>query len=711
MKARFGKSAKFVQGLLIGLAGAGVAISLFSLGWLDTWELRTWDWRTAIMAEPGIATDDIRMILLDQNSLDWAKEENGLTWPWPREIYAAIISYCQRSGAKSLVFDVLFTEPSAYGAGDDANFGDAISEFGKFAGSVFVGHSGSETTWPDNIAPALNIIGIDEWLTRTEEISFPRAVMPIPEVSEQAAVLCNVRVNPDPDGVYRRIPPFSVFDNRPMPSAGLGAYLAANPGADARIAPGKFTVNRVTIPIDKDGNAVLRYRGPSGTHKAYSAASVLQSEIRILNGEEPTIRDKYAFRDKYVFFGFSAPGLYDLRPAPVGGVYTGVEIHATMLDNFLSDDFMRLPSIWITFTFILLLSLLSAISASILSNIWGGLSVSAVFLSVPLLISFGGYAAGFWLPLIAQETGVAVSISLSLMLNYATEGRQKRFIKNAFRQYLSPAVIDQLMQHPERLKLGGERRNISIFFSDIQGFTAISERLEPEKLTEILNEYLSEMTDIIHEESGTVDKYEGDAIIAFWNAPHDVPDHAVRAVRAALRCQEKLAEMRPELRKHIHADMQMRIGINTGYAVVGNLGSRTRFDYTMLGDAVNLAARLEGINKQFGSYTMISQSTMELTGDEFAVRELARVVVVGRKEPVTVYEPMFKDEYENKKDVLEKFSEGLDMFYKGRFSDAQRVFADIRDADPPGAAYENKCQLLEGSPTEDWQGVWVMTTK
>ncbi len=175
------------------------------------------------------------------------------------------------------------------------------------------------------------------------------------------------------------------------------------------------------------------------------------------------------------------------------------------------------------------------------------------------------------------------------------------------------------------------------------------------------------MTDIIQEEGGTVDKYEGDAIIAFWNAPLPQPDHAVRCVRAALRCQAKLAEMRPAFRERIGKDLRMRIGINSGPAVVGNMGSHTRFDYTMLGDAVNLAARLEGINKQFGTYTIISQATLDLLAGTVPVRELSRVSVVGRREPVTIYEPMFPAEYASRKEDLRVFAEGLEEFYRGRF--------------------------------------------
>ena len=219
------------------------------------------------------------------------------------------------------------------------------------------------------------------------------------------------------------------------------------------------------------------------------------------------------------------------------------------------------------------------------------------------------------------------------------------------------------------------------------------------------------MTNIIHEESGTVDKYEGDAIIAFWNAPLEVPKHADRAVRAAIRCQKALAEMRPGFKERIGKEVFMRIGINTGLAIVGNLGSDTRFDYSMIGDAVNLAARLEGANKQFGTYTMISQFTRDMLRDVSKVRELARIAVVGRKEPVVVYEPMTAEDYETRKDILEIFSQGLEQFYKGEFSQALEIFSTLQELDPPAAAYAKKCRVLLEAPLDDWRGVWVMDTK
>jgi adenylate cyclase len=706
---------KFIHGLIIGVSGAVFALSLWGFGWLNIWESKTWDFRASIMAKPGKATDNIRLILLDQNSLDWAKNENGWNWPWPREVYSAILDYCHRNGAKAVAFDVLFTEPSIYGIEDDAALGKAIAQFGHFAGAVFLGEkSGNDTKWPAEIpAPEFNVIGLDKWLnpTNSGNMVFQRATMPIRELAMNAAVLSNVHLDPDPDGIYRSTKLFCVFDNKILPTLGLGAYLAANPDVKMQIKSDKLIVDKKIVPIDQEGNVVLNYRGISGTHKAYSAAAVIQSELRILRGETPTIRDENAFRDKYIFFGFSAPGLYDLRSSPVDGVYPGVEIQATLLDNFLSEDFMRRSSAWLTITIVFLLALVCGISASVFSSPAGSVTMGVIFFSIPVFVSFGSYLNGLWFPLVAQEISVAVTIALALVVNYATEGRQKRFIKNAFQQYLSPAVIEQLIQHPERLKLGGERKVLSIFFSDLQGFTSISEGLDPKELTSFLNDYLSAMTNIIHEESGTVDKYEGDAIIAFWNAPLEVPEHAGRAVRAAMRCQKALAEMRPGFKERIGKEVFMRIGINTGPAIVGNLGSDTRFDYSMIGDAVNLAARLEGANKQFGTYTMISQFTRDMLGDISTVRELARIAVVGRREPVVVYEPMTAEEYENRKDILETFSQGLELFYKGKFSQALEIFSTLEALDPPAAAYAKKCRAILEAPPDEWQGVWVMDSK
>ncbi len=707
---------KILRGLVSGLIGVVIALILWKSGALETWEATTWDRRIHYLAKPGKATHAIRLILLDQISLDWGEKVNRWPWPWPRTVFAAIVNYCQRSEVKALAFDVLFTEFSQYGVDDDAALGAAIAKFPNFAGALMLSANSGSESWPDDFpVPEFTIGGLGGWLSaaKTQAIVFPRVELPIPEVAQNSDVLCNVQLKAE-DKIFRRLKLFSRFDNKIFPTLGLGTYLAADRDVQMRIETGKLIIGEKSIPIDHAGNAILNYRGPGNTHEFYTAGEILQAELRFINGETPKEKDitiAEDLKDKYVLFGYFAPGLKDLRATPVGGNYAGVEINATVLDNLLSDDFItRVPS-WLTIALVCLLALSCGMSASFFNKPLHYVLTGIIFLSIPFLLAAGSYMIHLWLPLAIQLTTAATTILFSLVLDYATEGKQRRFIKHAFKQYLSPAVIEQLIQHPEHLKLGGERKELSIFFSDLQGFTSISEILSPEELTALLNDYLSEMTDIIQQEAGTIDKYEGDAIIAFWNAPLNVPDHALRVVRAALRCQAKLAALRPQFKKRAGKDLLMRIGMNTGPAVVGNMGSHNRFDYTMLGDAVNLAARLEGVNKQFGTYTMISQATRDLIGDEFAVRELARVAVVGRKEPVTVYEPIYWKEYDSHKEILDTFNRGLYLFYDGAFTEALEVFSTIRNFDPPGAAYAEKCRSLLPSQPEAWQGVWVMTTK
>jgi len=709
---------KMALGLMAGLIGASIAIILYLFGYLEFWEAKTWDLRVNMMAKPAKTTDKIRMILLDQESLDWADKEMSLPWQWPREVYTPIIQFCQRSGAKALVFDMLFTEPSGSGVDDDQIFASAIHGFDNFVGAVSLSHSeGSEKTWPAYASePVFKVLGLDEWLATmgNSEIVFSHASFPIPEISAAANILGNVQFNPDQDNVYRRVALFHVFDDKVVPSLALASYLTAQPDTVIKIEPGHLIIGDKKIPIDKQGKAILNFRGPSETHKAYNAAEVIQTELRLQNGEDLTDDQaalKDALKDAYVFFGCSAPGLFDLRPTPVSDIFSGVEVHATMLDNLLANDFINPAETTTVVIMTILIAVLAGLATSSVSGITRSALVYVFFIIAPIILCILAYQKGFWLPIVVQETAVAITLFSGGLIYYTTEGRQKMFIKKAFKQYLSHAVIEELIRHPENLKLGGERRMLSIFFSDLEGFTTISEGMEPEALTALLNEYLTAMTDIIQEEGGTVDKYEGDAIIALWNAPVIQPDHAQRCVRSALRCQAKLAEMRPILRERLGKDLKMRIGMNSGPAVVGNMGSHTHFDYTMIGDAVNLASRLEGINKQFGTYTIISRSTMEQMAGLFPVRELAKVAVVGRKEPVVVYEPMMQEEFERSRRQLAVFAEGLALFYKGDFAGASAVFSGLKDADPAARSYEAKCRNLIDNPPADWQGVWVITTK
>jgi len=705
--------------MAVGAAAAVIAAALWLPHALDIFEFRTWDLRARLLQRPGSATSQVVTILLDDKSLAWGKDVNGLSWPWPRELIGIIADFCRQGGAKALVLDVLYTEPSSYGVDDDRTFAKGLQRSANVVGAMQLSAGtpqGLAVTWPvEAAAPTIPVEGLDAWLaiSRPAGMVFKSAQTAIPGLLENARFMANTNLPPDSvDGVYRREPLFSIFDNRVVPSEALAAWLVGNPQAGRiSIRLGQLLVGGHAIPVDSNGRAILRYRGPTLTHPNFNAAEILQSYQQIADGKRPNL-DPSVFKDKYVFFGYTASGTLDLKPTPMSGVYPGVEVNATMLDNLLSGDFMRPMSGAATILILLLLCIAAGVAASAVSGAGRTALIYVAFIPVAPALGIAAYALGYWLQLIALELGTLLSLIGSSLASYATEGQQKRYIKNAFKQYLSPTVIEQLIAHPETLKLGGEKRDLSIFFSDLQGFTSISEVLTPEELTQLLNDYLTAMTDIIQEEGGTIDKYEGDAIIAFWNAPLAQEDHAVRAVRSALRCQAKLDELRPVFRERVKKDLYKRIGINSGPAVVGNFGSHTKFNYTMLGDAVNLASRLEGVNKQFKTYTMISAMVRDRMGDAFPVREVSRIAVVGRREPVTVFEPMMPETFQRRRAVLDVFDRGRAEYYAGRFSEAQRIFESISREDPPASCYAEKCrQLIASPPKEGWAGVWVMTEK
>jgi adenylate cyclase len=709
--ARPRKPRNLGRGLAVGAGAALLAAALWLPGLLDRFEATTFDLRARLLAGPGAATGQVATILLDQYSLSWA-EKLGVGWPWPRSLYGMIADFCARGGAKALVFDVIYTEETNEDVAQNEQFGDGIRNNDRVVAAMNLARAGQggDEAWPEGLPRTpLAVRGLEKATLRG--IDFPRAEFPIAAVRDTAAFLANTNLPADTDGVYRREPLFSTFAGEVVPTEALAAWLLGKGGSLA-VAPGVLTVGGTRVPIDGEGRAILRYRGPTLTHSNYTAASILNSEQQILEGIKPDI-DPAKLGGKYVLFGFTAPGLFDLKPTPMNESFPGVEVNATMLDNLLSGDFLAPLGLPVGLALLLVLSLLASMAVSGVSGAGRSVVVYLVFLPLAPALGIAAYALGTWLPVIPLELGVALALVGASLANYATEGRLKRIYRDTFKQYMSHEYIEQLVANPKLLRLGGERKELTIYFSDVQGFTSISERLSPEELTALLNDYLSAMTDIIQEEGGTIDKYEGDAIVAFWNAPLSLEDHAVRGVRAALRCQARLAGMRPALRARAGRDMHQRIGMNSGPAVVGNMGSAAHFNYTMLGDQVNLAARLEGVNKQFGTYTMISEALLERIDGAFPARELSRIAVVGREEPIRVYEPMLQAEYEARRNELAIFAKGLVHFYDGAFIEAQRVFSLIAATDPAAAAYVRKCETLAADPSvkKDWRGVWVMTEK
>jgi adenylate cyclase len=745
-------SKKWVRGLIIGAGAALVGAILLIFPVLDGLERSTWDIRARAFAGPSAATEDVVVIFVDQNDLDLVDENYGISWPWPRSVHALLVDFARQSGAASVIYDIVFEDQGWAGPDDDMMLQFSAEQYGRFiyAAELFVsrkdlreaeaaGVSEEPEQWPAYVPlPGWTVTGLDE---PPEDMVFLQASFPEILVTARNGILAFANQLNDEDGVFRRYRLAAYHLEQPVPSLAAAAVMAETPGLD-RLAFGDDSVvfNETTIPIDENKAVLLRYtvqwERPTGVDRdqeltdvygrnTFFAWEIIQSALAVQSGVEPVI-PLDVLEGKHVLVGLSASGLYDLRPTPLSGRAPGVTVHAQMLDNLLSGEFMRDFPMWATILILVLLTIAAAISATYTQKAGFMVLVILGFLLLPFVLAAGGYVIGFWFQFVVPVVAVFLALAVANVANYATEGAQRRFIRGAFAQYMSPARIEQLEQDPDLLQLGGQKRQLTMLFSDVEGFTSISEALEPEQLTKLINDYLTPMTNIIvEEEEGTIDKYEGDAIIAFWNAPTDQKDHAARGVRAALKCQQRLREMNVELSKIAGKDMKMRIGLNTGDAVVGNMGSETRFDYTMLGDSVNLAARLESANKQFGTYTMISRNTLDeldsasearplgfagVVGD-IAVRELGRLQVKGKLEPVTVFEVMSHEEFDERRSSLDHFCEALRLYYNARFQDALEAFSALPPDDPAAAKYAEACALLIKTPPKSWDGRMTLEAK
>jgi adenylate cyclase len=690
---------KLVRGLVVGAAVFVLALVLHSAHFFDVWEWKTWDLRLRLFSSPSRASDDIVIFLVDQESLD-VYEQQGVYWPWPREMYSYVLDYCRKGGAKAVLLDFVFSENSVYGTQDDQALAEAMAS----SGNVFIPLSLSKTgnEFEESNAPLLTKFFLSPSADLFKAALPVRSVsLPIEILLKAATGVGNSTFIQDKDGIFRRLPLVFSLDGSLLPSM----PLAMDRFLDRELIP-------ADIPLGPSGQMIIRYYGKKGTYASYSIASVVNSFARLREGKQPQIPPE-EFKGKVVLIGGSAPGLLDLRPTPFSPVCPGVEILATALDNMLHRDFVRVPSFPAFSIFLALLAFITSVGTSASNKIWLTVLFGVFCLALPAGAACLAFFGGYWLEFVAPVFAVALAFVSSMVLNYSVEGRQKRFIKNAFRYYLNPDVIERVLEDPSLLRLGGAKRTISSFFSDVAGFTSLSEGLSPEELVNLLNDYLSEMTDIILSSGGTLDKYEGDAIIAFWNAPLDQPDHAVRACRAALACQKRLAELSPLFAKKYGHGLSMRIGVNSGPAVVGNMGSHSRFDYTAMGDTVNLASRLEGACKQYGIPVLVGESTYLMAKNVLLAREVDLIRVVGKTRAERVYQVLAEIGQVSSETLekVENFHLALDLYRKREWEEALKLFGRDKE-DRLSALYVSRIESFrKDPPAEDWEGIFELKTK
>jgi len=461
------------------------------------------------------------------------------------------------------------------------------------------------------------------------------------------------------------------------------------------------------IPTDENGRMLINYLGPEKTFPHYSISDILHESL-----------PKGTFSNKIVLVGATAIGIYDIRNTPFSPVYPGLEVHATVVDNILTKNFLEKPKWTVIYDAlaILMLGLLTGVIVRRLGALKGILFSSALFILYIWMCRWLFVYWGTWVNIVYPLLVLVLVYTSLTVYRYLTEERERKKIKGAFTYYVSSSVVNEMLKHPEKLKLGGDRRDLSVLFSDIRGFTTIAEGLTPEDLVHLLNEYLTVMTDIVFKYGGTLDKYMGDAIMAIYGAPLDLPDHPIKACQSALEMIEELKRLNHKWIGEGKQPMDIGIGINTGSMMVGNMGSEQRFDFTVMGDSVNLGSRLEGANKSYKTNIIISEDTFERVKNEFVCMELDSVRVKGKTQPVKIYGLVgYKDLPENQKLISNQFNQAVNKYKKRKWDEAIHIFQDITIKDPnlyAAQVYIERClDLKKNPPPTNWDGVYEMTTK
>ena len=543
--------------------------------------------------------------------------------------------------------------------------------------------------------------------------------LPTPLLAQAAHGLGYINLTPDIDGTTRRLPLLAQVGNQTFMHIATSVARDILTADQATLRHRELRLGAVAIPLTTEQEMVIDWNGTleNRVYPVYPIGAVLRSFTDMQGGKKPLL-DPALFRDKIVFVATTAAGTYDLRVTPLSAFAPGVLIHMSALDNILRHRHLQPASWWIFAASTLILTLGTAWAFMLIPSqrvkpvAIGGLAIAYYGLAIHAFTSHG-----LWLDLAIPEGALAVSFAAAATVEYLTEGKQRRQLRTVFDKYMAAEVVDEIMRNPEAIRLGGEKKELSILFSDIAGFTSISERLDPETLVELLNKYLSAMTDIILQHRGNVNKYLGDGIMAIFGAPRGDPNHASLACFAALDSQAELVKRREQWKAEGQPEISARIGINSGWLVVGNMGSQARMEYTVMGDTVNLASRLEGANKYYDTLILLGPRTYELAAQDIEAREIDRMRVKGKKEPVVVFELLARKgglSVEQHR-VVETYVEGLEAYKRRDFKAATTQFQAALALDPsdgPSRVYlERAKEYFMAPPPADWDGVYELKSK
>ncbi len=671
---------KLLSNVLVFVAGVALVVALEYFPWIRQLDLATYDYvfkvRPRLSPSPQLA-----IVSLDESSI---KELGPM--PWSRRVYALLLERLKAGGARMAVFDVLFdaANPTREDAEGDVLFAQSIAQFPKV------------------------VLGKDLSVTSDPQFAIEQTIEPLPIFTEAGAVTGFVSTLPDADTKIRR----ACWLVKDQPTLASEAYSELT-GKKITLHDDGIYIGEQRVPTEvvyQYPGFVINYVGPSHTIPTRSIYQVLDGTI-----PPGFVKDKIVFvgADVAAENKTGGPGI-DRFPTPVDEevLMPGVEIHANAFNTMLTGAYVRTAGPRLIWALLLLFGILTSVYCGALKPTAAGLATFSTILIAGAAVYLIFVQYDFWLPSVRPTFLIVFVYSGNTLVQYRLAYRERAQIQSAFKHYVSAEVLGELMKNPENLGLGGREVEATVLFTDIAGFSKISERISPTELTAMLNQYFELLASVIMKEGGMVNKFIGDAVMAIWGVPLDNPNHAIQACRASLQMHRAMITMDP---------VKCRIGLNTGKMIAGNMGSKERFEYTVIGDAVNLASRLEGVNKPYHTDIMISEITEEKVRGHFLLREVDSIRVVGKLEPVRIYQLL--DTIENEgapehdrwKEMLDSFMPGLETYRDRRWEKAKDLFQQhvlLFPEDPVGKIYLDRCRtFLTAAPADDWDGVYQMETK
>ena len=712
-------------------------VGVLPLGFVDKLEQFSYDARLNLLM-PNTVDKRIVIVDIDEKSL----KEQG-QWPWSRDKLAILVNQLFATyQINTLGFDVVFAEKDESSGlknlewlqqndlKNDKQFTFALERLkpkldfdGAFANSlknrkVVLGYyfllNGNTQQIGQLPAP---IFAGESFSSAPNFVEASGFGANLDVLEKNAATAGHFTFEPEADGISRRVPVLikhagNYYDSlaiamaRVYLQAPLEAKVEATSASEQYSGLESFKLGKSTIPVDEEVQALIPYRGRQGSFVYVSATDVLNNKVRL-----------NTLKNKIVLVGTTAAGLLDLRATPVQAAYPGVEIHANLVSGILDNNIKARPAYTLgaEFALILLVGLLLMIKLPALNPLKATLLTLAVLAAVLALIAICWVYANLVLPLAALLLMIGLIYFVNMSYGFFVESRGKRQLAGIFGQYVPPELVAEMAENPEKISLVGESREMTVLFSDIRGFTSIAEGLDPKQLTQLMSEFLTPLTQVIHSNRGTIDKYMGDAIMAFWGAPLRDNNHAAHALDAALQMQAALSKINEKFIAKGWPKIEVGVGLNTGNMVVGNMGSRFRMAYTVMGDAVNLGSRVEGLTKFYGAPIIVTEFVKSQTPD-MLYRELDLVRVKGKDKAVRIYEPVINEKQATQLILseLNQHREALDCYRKQDWEKAEKHFLSLQNTGnhPIYAIYIQRIQAYKHTPpAENWGGAYNFETK